>query len=406
MFHQFKLALRNVVRHRRRSALALGAVIFGTVAMLLAAGFIEWIFVNFREYSIHSQLGHLQITQQGYRDNAAAAPFGYLLPNNSPALRDIARDPRVQLIAPRLSFSGLASAGETTLSFVGEGVDPDKDNALSEAMTISAGNPLAVDDPTGAILGEGLAANLGVKPGDTVVLLATTRSGATNAVEIHVRGTFFTVTKAYDDAALRIPLALAQRLMRVDGTHAWVVLLRDTRDTAPVLETLRGKLGGGHFEISPWWDLADFYNKTVVLFSKQLGVMRLIVALIIVLSISNTMIMNVLERTWEIGTSMAIGVRRRSILMQFIVEGLLLGVLGGIAGLAIGMLLAVAISAIGIPMPPPPGMRHGFTGGILLTWTIAVGALALAVVTTLAASIYPASKAARLPIVDALRYNH
>src|SRR5947208_9535901 len=182
MFYPFKLAFRNVIRHRRRSALALGAVVFGTVAMLLAAGFIEWIFVNFREYSIHSQLGHIQVTRQGYRDNAAAAPFGYLLPDDSAALRDIVTDPRVQLVAPRLSFSGLVSAGETTLSFVGEGVDPDKENVLSEAMTISAGKPLAADDPSGIIIGEGLAANLGVKPGDTVVLLSTTRAGATNAV--------------------------------------------------------------------------------------------------------------------------------------------------------------------------------------------------------------------------------
>ena len=116
--------------------------------------------------------------------------------------------------------------------------------------------------------------------------------------------------------------------------------------------------------------------------------------------------MNVLERTWEIGTSMALGVTRRSILMLFIVEGLFLGVLGGGAGLAIGTLLAAIISAIGIPMPPPPGMRHGFTGGVLLTWALALGAFALAVGTTLGASVYPARKAARLPIVDALRHNH
>jgi putative ABC transport system permease protein len=159
-------------------------------------------------------------------------------------------------------------------------------------------------------------------------------------------------------------------------------------------------------ELTPWWELSDFYNKTVILFSRQLGVMRFIVGLIIVLSISNTMIMNVLERTWEIGTSMAIGVPRRSILVLFMAEGLLLGIMGGIAGLAIGALVGVAISAVGIPMPPPPGMRHGFVGGILMTSALASEAFALALGTTLAASVYPARKAARLPIVDALRHNH
>ena len=103
---------------------------------------------------------------------------------------------------------------------------------------------------------------------------------------------------------------------------------------------------------------------------------------------------------------MALGVPRRSILMQFVLEALLLGILGGSAGLAIGAVLAAIISAVGIPMPPPPGMKHGFTGGILMTSALALGAFALAVGTTLVASVYPARKASHLPIVDALRHNH
>jgi putative ABC transport system permease protein len=172
-----------------------------------------------------------------------------------------------------------------------------------------------------------------------------------------------------------------------------------------VLASMRERLAGRPVEVTPWWALADFYNKTVELFSKQLGVVRFIVAVIIVLSISNTMVMAVLERTWEIGTSMALGVPRRSILALFLVEGLLLGVLGGAIGLALGAAVAALLSAVGIPMPPPPGMAHGFTGGVLFTPAIAAGAFAIAVATTLAASVYPARKASRLPIVDALRHN-
>jgi len=185
-----------------------------------------------------------------------------------------------------------------------------------------------------------------------------------------------------------------------------VVLLKDTGETARTVATLRRHLEGRNVELVPWSELADFYNKTVELFSRQLGVVRFIVGLIIVLSISNTMIMSVLERTWEIGTSMAIGVRRRQILLMFLVEGTLLGLIGGMLGLLVGAVLAIGISGIGIPMPPPPGMSHGFNGGILLTGALSLGALAIAVGTTLIASVYPARKAARLPIVDALRHNH
>jgi putative ABC transport system permease protein len=405
-FHQFMLAVRNVVRHRRRSALALAAVIFGTSAMLITAGFIEWIFVNFREYSIHSHLGHIQVTRKAFHDGGSPTSRGSLLAGDSGALRLIAGEPHVSLVASRLRFSGLASSGNTTLSFVGEGVEPDKEAALSQAMTISAGQPLSADEPNGAILGEGLAANLGVKPGDRVVLLATTRSGATNAVEVRVRGTFFTVTKAYDDAALRLPLALAQELTRIRGAHSWVVLLQDTEHTGAVLDALRAKLADEDLVLTPWWELADFYNKTVVLFSRQLGAVRLIVGLIIVLSISNTMIMNVLERTWEIGTSRALGVSRRGILVSFLFEGVVLAVAGAACGLALGIGLALLLSAIGIPMPAPPGMRHGFDGGVLVSLPVALQALAIAVGATLAASLYPSFRAARMPIVDALRHNH
>lgn len=102
----------------------------------------------------------------------------------------------------------------------------------------------------------------------------------------------------------------------------------------------------------PWIELADFYNKTVTLFSKQVGVVKLIIALIIVLTISNTQMMNVLERTTEIGTSLAIGLRKSQVMQLFLLEGCFIGLLGGVLGIALGFASAHAISAVGIPMPP------------------------------------------------------
>ena len=131
----------------------------------------------------------------------------------------------------------------------------------------------------------------------------------------------------------------------------------------------------------------------------------MIIAVIIVLSISNTMMMNVLERTSEIGTRLAMGSTTRQILRQFIYEGLTIGLIGGTLGLTLGGLLASLISYIGIPMPPPPGMSQGYSGEILITGTLAINAFMLALGTTLLASIYPAWKASRLEIVDALRHS-
>jgi putative ABC transport system permease protein len=133
--------------------------------------------------------------------------------------------------------------------------------------------------------------------------------------------------------------------------------------------------------------------------------MALLIGAIIVLGISNTLTMNVLERTGEIGTMMAIGTPRKKILRLFVLEGLLLGVIGGLSGLAIGLLLAQALSYVGIPMPPPPGRTEGYSAQIMVTVRLAFWGIAMAVGSTILASLYPALKASRLPVVDALRYN-
>jgi len=399
------LAYRNIVRQRRRSAVAIGAISFGITALIVASGFIEWIFMDFRESTINAQLGHLQIVKPGYHDSGKADPYAFLLPNEVPQLGDAGNAGNIKVVAPRLSFSGLISHGDATLSFIGEGVDPRAEAAFGNGLQISSGSNLVADDRKSVIVGEGLARNLGVTVGDTVVLLANTATGGTNAVELSVRGLFSTVTKAYDDAALRIPIETARTLLRSNGSHVWIVLLNKTADTDRVMASLQARLGNQGMEVVPWYQLAEFYNKTAQLFTKQIQGIKLIIAMIILLSISNTMTMTVIERIGEIGTAMALGVRRSGILRMFLSEGLLLGCFGGVVGVLTGVGMAALISSIGVPMPAPPGMAHGYIGEVLVTPRIAVEALLLAIATTVLASIYPAWKASRQAIVDALRFN-
>jgi putative ABC transport system permease protein len=225
------------------------------------------------------------------------------------------------------------------------------------------------------------------------------------SVEVIVTGIFASISKEYDDSTLRIPISIARKLMRADGATSWVALLGQTEDTARVANLLKSKLSVSKFELTTWWELADFYNKTVTLFSKQVDVVKFIIGLIIVLTISNTQTMSILERTTEIGTSLALGVRRSEIMRMFLLEGFIIGIAGGVLGLTIGYAISVAISAIGIPMPPPPGMVRGYTGQILVDGRLALDSLALAFVTTLLASVMPAWRASRMNIVDALRTN-
>jgi putative ABC transport system permease protein len=402
---EYLLAFRSVTRQSRRSAFGVSAVTFGVVALILASGFIEWLFWATREGNIQTGLGHIHVTRPGYLAHGHANPWAYLLPDESPLRQSLQEFSGVRAVAPRLAFSGLVSRGNATLSFIGEGVDVQQEREVSRLLRLTAGQDLSVADPRGMLLGAGLAENLGVKIGESIILLGSTESGGPNGVEGTVRGLFNTATKAYDDAALRVPLIMAQELLRVKGAHRWIVVLNDTEDTPHVLAAMRSKFAGNGLEFTPWYEMSDFYNKVVALLGRQIDVVKLIIAVIIVLSISNTMMINVLERTAEIGTSMAVGRRRSQILRQFMYEGLTIGLIGGVLGMGVGCALGVLISLVGIPMPPPPGMSVGYTGEILLSARIVLEALLIALITSLVASVYPAQRASRMQIVDALRHN-
>lgn len=405
LFTDIRIALLNLLRNKRRTVIATLSVAGGVIAFLLAGGFVSWIFHDMREATIRSQLGHIQIVRPGYLDKGISDPYNYLLPALSDEQKTIESITEIATLTPRLAFSGLLSQGDATVPFVGEGVEPEGERLISTRLSIIEGNPLTASTEQTALLGEGLAKSLGVRPGDSVVLLATTANGSPNAVEVIVTGIFASISKEYDDSTLRIPISIARKLMRADGATSWVALLGQTEDTARVANLLKSKLSVSKFELTTWWELADFYNKTVTLFSKQVDVVKFIIGLIIVLTISNTQTMSILERTTEIGTSLALGVRRSEIMRMFLLEGFIIGIAGGVLGLTIGYAISVAISAIGIPMPPPPGMVRGYTGQILVDGRLALDSLALAFVTTLLASVMPAWRASRMNIVDALRTN-
>lgn len=397
------LAVRSVLRQGRRTLIAVGAVSFGVIAMILASGFIEWLMDGMRESTIESQLGHIQVVRPGFVERGTSDPFGFVMEGEDAALATVKASSHVKIVAPRLGFNGLASKGENTLTFTGQGVSPEAEKVLSKSIRISRGRNLSAEDASEIIMGRGLAANLDISIGDVVVLMTTTAAGNINAVEAPVVGIFTSVSKEYDDSALRVPLRLAQQLVKVSGAQQWLVLLDDTDLTDAKLAELGATLSKDKLALIPWYDLADFYNKTRELFSSQLDVVKLIILMIIVLSISNTLSMSVLERVSEIGTSMALGLTRGRIRRIFLLEGVMLGVVGGAIGVLVGCTLALVLSRVGIPLPPPPGMEEGFDGQILLTVPIVAQAFAIAVISALVSSLYPAWKASRMNIVDALR---
>jgi putative ABC transport system permease protein len=210
--------------------------------------------------------------------------------------------------------------------------------------------------------------------------------------------------KEYDERAIKIPLPAAQRLLQTDKIEKLLVVLRKTDDTEAVKRDLGALFvsAQGNFEMRTWWELAGFYHQVVMLYNGIFGFLGAVIAVIVVLSVANTILMSAFERTREIGTLMAIGTERSRIWKIFLLEGLFVGVIGGLAGLALGGGIALLINNVHIELPPPPGYTSGYRLQIMLNATIVITSFLLAACTATISSVVPAFKASRLRIVDAL----
>ncbi|SDT97251.1 ABC transporter permease [Desulfobacula phenolica] len=410
-----KLAVRNIFRNKIRTLITLAAIAFGSVSIIIAGGFFEDTFMQMREAVIHSHLGHIQIYSKGYNDHGSSAPFDYLIEEPNTVTEKIVPLDHVKLITPRISFSGMISTGDNTVSVFCQGVDPEGELILnkienikdaSTGLAIQEGSNLTKNDRFDMILGRGLAKNIGAKPGDSLVLLTNTVGGSLNAFDMNVKGVFFTASKEFDDRALRLPIDMAQKLIRTEGVQTLVVLLDQTENTLAVKEQILKTIWSmdTELEIRVWSQLADFYNKTVELYGRQFFILKLIITIIVILSIFNTINMAIWERTREIGTIMAMGYKKIDIMKLFLAEGFILGLLGGITGIIAGTILAWIISFFGIPMPPPPGATVGWTAFIKVVPGLLGSSMIISVSASVVSSFYPAFKASNLVITDALRH--
>jgi len=398
----FKIALRNILRQRMRTSLTLAAIALGVATLVLSGGFVEDILVQLREATIHSQLGHLQVYRRGQFDSGGHHPFEFLIERPEAVEQVVDGLPGVLARAERLSFSGLISNGRGELPILGEGIEPEREVRIGSALSILSGRQLAKSDEFGVLVGEGLANALKLKVGDSVDLLLTTRDGAMNTLDFKVLGIFRSLSKEYDARAVRVPLRAAQALTATQGVNSVVVLLEDTAKTAPSKATLEGRLPPG-FEVKTWRELADFYNNTAALYERQFGVLQIIILIMVLLSVANSINMTLHERTAEFGIMRALGRTGVHTFWLAMLETALLGAIGAALGVVVGVTLALLISAIGIPMPPPPNSESGFTAAIRLVPVVMGAAFAMGLGASIVAAIVPAHRAARIAVVEALR---
>ena len=398
-----RLAIRNLLRQRIRTTMTLTAIIFGVAGLIVSGGFVQDIYVQLGESIIHSQTGHVQVFRKDFREKGTRQPENYLIPQPDALATKIATLPEVKEVSMRLSFAGTLNNGRRDLGIVGEGIEPDKEARLGTALEILSGRQLRDDDLFGAVIGQGVAHSMSLEVGDQIVLVLNTAEGAVNTLDFELVGIFQSFSKEFDARAVRIPLAAARELLYTDGANMLVTTLRRTEDTSRAYAAISALLDPARFEAFDWKMLSDFYEKTLGLYQRQFGVLQGIILVMVLLSVTNSVNMAAFERQAEFGTMQALGNARQTIFRLLIVENVALGLAGALLGCVIGIMLALLISAVGIPMPPPPNANIGYTAMIRIVPSVVAGAFAIGLVATTLAAIFPARRVGTTPIVELLR---
>lgn len=405
----FRLALRNVFRNKRRTIISLLAVLFGCNAVVLYGGYVSFVFERMRESAIHRDYGHIQIHAEGFSQHGVTEPAAYSLDSSAmQKIQDLCdADSRIDFVTPRLPFTGLVSTGPVTTTLVGTGVDTIKEAELGLTVKVTEGNNLSENGAGEILLGKGLAQALGVTVGDELTILGSTFDGMMNGLSVNVKGILYTGVKAFDDTVGQITIGDAKLFLDTDKIQYAVVVLKDTDDTWDVAKDLMAgmKDAGLKVEMKTWEDLAVFYQQVKSQLMTQFKMIAVIISVIVVLSIANTMIMAVYERVREIGTLRAMGTRQHDVRKMFVMEGLVIGLIGGFAGVILAVTVKYGIDAVGgIPAPIPPGMTEAYNAHVELVPVMMVAGFIMGLGTTLLSSAYPAFRASRFPVAEALRH--
>lgn len=390
-----RLALRNLLRQKRRSAFALAILSLGFLALALAGGFMAQTFRALEEGAIQGGLGHLQVTPADTEENA-------LLPEAEILRQRLSQDPGVLAVLPRIEMMGLLTAAGRSRAVMATAVDPEAEyRHLRGADRLSAGRWV---EPGGALLGLGLAQALGVKVGDSLNLMATLPDGALNAIDLRVVGFQDLGMKELNERSVLLALPDGQRLLERPGAASRLSVLLRHPDRLSVEQLRIAPLAGNGTRTQTWRELASFYQQVRMLYFAIFGFLGLVLALVVLLAVAAMLMVGVLERMREFGTLRAIGLAPRRLLGLIQVEAALLGLLGTVLGLVLTLGLRSLLNGLHLQLPPPPGTSHGYELRIALVPGVYLGVALLLQAVVQAAALLPAVKAARLRISEALRH--
>ncbi|HJW10003.1 MAG TPA: ABC transporter permease, partial [Holophagaceae bacterium] len=306
-----RLALRNVLRQRRRTALTLLVIAAGFVALALAGGFMAQTFEGLSDAAIRGGLGHLQVMDARALQDQEDESLQLALADGEGLAEKLRQDPAVAEVLPRIQFMGLLSNGARSVAYLGKAVDPArepkfmacldqiKDGAAAPGGT---GSRWLSADPHAreVILGLGLARSLNASVGSQLTMMSTTKDGALNAVDVEVVGLQDLGLRELNDRALTVSLATAGTLLDAGPMRSRLaVVLKDPKALGAGATAI--KRLSPDSAVVPWTELAAFYKQVRLLYFAIFGFMGLVLFLVVLLATANTLLMSVMERVREFG---------------------------------------------------------------------------------------------------------
>lgn len=379
-----KLAVRNLARQRRRSALALAILVAGTMAVLLTRSWQAGMMDMIAREGAGTWVGGVQIVR--VESTASLNAFG-LEPNIAvtPALEmSLRATPNVNAMTPRVRFLGKVFKGEEATPFVGMAMDfaqvPAVLPGLFKADRIARGRAPSGGTSNEVMVSESLASILKIEPGDTLTLLARPVDGGLEGMDVQVAGILSGAFEEELRRAVVLDLELARRMLRMEGRATEILLgVQPISEASATAERLKRVLAGAGLAALAYDDVKPRWKDARALWAMSLRIVFVIVLLVALLGLYTTVTLMVGERAKEVATLQAIGVSRRWTVLILLVEATILGTVGGTLG-AGGALAIVSALADGVPFAAPGAGTYLVVPNLTAGDLVAAVVLAAAVV--------------------------
>ena len=400
----FSIAFRNLIRNGRRTTLTALAVALGLMVVFAMSSLIDGMIKTMVADSIRMSTGHLQIRNANYEENKGSLLSKDLLQDGEAWVAQVEALPEVTSATPVLWSGGLLSTPRESVGIQIVGIDTE--DAFNQPVRegIVAGDYLQNDARGEILVGKMLADQMEISVGQRVSLAASNANGQGQEDVFTVVGLVDTGFPSLDQHRVILPMEQAQSYSGVGNRFSsLIIMLHDGEDA----EAVAAALATPDTQYLTWRDLNSLILETVETGMIFYYVLYAIVFLAVAVLIANTLLMSVFSRAREIGILGSLGMNRRQITLLFVIEGVLLAILGIIFGWILGLGLVAYMTYVGISYPAETvAMVEGFTMGTTIYGGFAFGdfislSFMLLVIVSLV-SLYPAWFAAKMEPVEAL----